>query len=164
MVLCIQRMATTSKLRSPVTHYLNVDLDIYSRYDLQPLVSRLGRKVSVLYVGRESKRYCAHLELANVTSSANSTIHAFCRLIQALPKAELHLWNVATKRSFSVGVQAGETPTTCDFAIRAKTVKAVSEVAAEIVLTIYAPEQLTTSLTLREQSPRPQATSSRPVS
>ena len=137
-------MATTSKIRTPVTHFLNVDLDVYSRNDLQPLVSRLGGKVSVLYVGRERKRYSAHLELTKVTSSADSTISAFCRLIQTLPKAEMNLWTAATRRSFSVGVEAGETPTTRDFVIRPKTVKAVSELAAEIVFTIYAPEQLTT--------------------
>jgi hypothetical protein len=37
------------------THFLNVDLDIYSKADLQPLVSALAKKIMVLYVGRASK-------------------------------------------------------------------------------------------------------------
>ena len=94
---------------------LNVDLAISSTYDLQPIVNRFGR--------------------------ADSTIRAFCGLIESLPKAERTLWNNAAARSFSIGVQAGTYPNCCDFAIRPKTVKAASDLAAQIVLTIYAPEQ-----------------------
>jgi hypothetical protein len=39
-----------SRGRSPATEFLNVDLDIYSRFDLQPLVKALGKKVIILYV------------------------------------------------------------------------------------------------------------------
>jgi len=57
------------------------------------------------------------------------------------PKAERTLWNNAAVRSFSIGIQAGTHPNPCDFAIQPKTVKAVSDFAAQIVLTIYPPEQ-----------------------
>jgi hypothetical protein len=123
------------------TAFLNVDLDIYSKGDLQPLLNSLARKVIVLYVGRDRRTYCAHLEVAKFAKTADSTIRKFCRLIQALPKRERDLWNRATIRSFSVGVQAGKQPISCDFPIQAKTVKAVSELAAQIVLTVYAPER-----------------------
>lgn len=120
-----------------MTHFLNVDLDIYSRVDLQPLVNALGKKVSALYVGRDGSSYCAHLEIAKITKTVDSTIRALCGLIQALPTAERHLWNAARVRSFSVGIQAGRQPNPCDFAIGAKTVKTVSELSAQIVLTLY---------------------------
>jgi hypothetical protein len=42
---------------SSATHFLNVDLDIYSRSDLQPLVDGFGRKVSVMYVGKLKGKY-----------------------------------------------------------------------------------------------------------
>jgi hypothetical protein len=129
------------KGHSSATHYLNVDLDIYSRHDLRPLVKGFGAKVNVLYVGRDRGQYCAHLEIIQHTGTADSTIWAFCRLIEGLPEPERLLWNNATVRSFSVGVQAGTQPNSCDFTIRPRTVNAVSEVAAQIVLTIYAPEQ-----------------------
>jgi hypothetical protein len=130
---------------SSAAQFLNVDLDIYSRHNLQPLVSSLGKKVTALYVGRNRRKYCAHLEVSKITKTADSTIRAFCELIQALPRAERHLWNAATVRSFSIGVQAGKQPTSCDFAIKAKTVKAVSELGAQIVLTVYAPKTQATS-------------------
>ncbi len=43
--------------RPPITEFLNVDLDIYASYDLQPLVDALGKTVFALYVGRERRGY-----------------------------------------------------------------------------------------------------------
>ncbi len=123
------------------TEFLNVDLDIYSRSDLQPLVNSLGRKVIVLYVGKERRRYGAHLELCRLTKSADSTIKAFCALIRTLRKPERDLWDGATVRDFSVGVRAGKQPSACDFPIQAETLRAVSDLAARIVLTVYAPQE-----------------------
>ncbi|MGA2213587.1 MAG: hypothetical protein ABSH31_09965 [Bryobacteraceae bacterium] len=132
----------TRAFHSSATRYLNVDFDIDSRRDLRPLVKGFGVKVNVLYVGRACGKYCAHLEIAQhtKTATADSTIRAFCRLIEGLPEPKRLLWNNATVRSFSVGIQAGTDPSSCDFTIRPETVKAVSEVAAQIVLTVYAPE------------------------
>jgi hypothetical protein len=45
-------------------------------------------------------------------------------------------------RSRHGGIQAGTHPYSSDFVIGPKTVKAVSDVAAQIVLTVYAPEQI----------------------
>ena len=123
------------------THFLNVDLDIYSNRDLHPLVKRLGRKVIVLHLGRERGQFSAHLEQNIVRGrTADSAIRAFCRLIEKLPPAERVLWNTAAVRSFSIGIQAGARPNPRDFTIRPKTVQAVSAVGADIVITIYAPE------------------------
>jgi hypothetical protein len=132
-----------NKNRSSATHFLNVDLDIYSTYDLQPLVNSLGKEVFALYVGRERRRYCAHLEVAKRTKTADATIRAFCKLILGLPREPRDLWNRATLRSFSIGVQVGNRPTSCDVAIQTNTLTAVCEVAAQIVLTVYAPREST---------------------
>jgi hypothetical protein len=125
------------------TRFLNVDLDIYSSADLQPLVSTLGERVIVLYVGREKRTYSAHLELARVTKNADSTIRHFCALIESLPKAARQLWNNAKNRDFNVGVRAGPQPNSCRFALEAETVKVASDVGARIVLTVYGTEPRT---------------------
>jgi len=129
------------KDRSSATHFLNVDLDIYSRHDLQPLVRAFGRKVIALYVGPDRRRYCAHLELARFSKSADSTIRAFCGLLKSLPSAEQDLWNAAEGRDFNIGVQAGTHPHSSEFALAAETLKAAHELGARIVLTVYAPEE-----------------------
>ena len=127
---------------SSATEFLNVDLDIYASFDLQPLVNSLGKRVMVLYVGRQRRSYTAHLELARCAKSADSAIRGFCALIQALPRAERQLWKRARRRNFSIGIQAGEQPNSSDFAVEAMTVQSVARLGARIVLTIYSPRLL----------------------
>ena len=122
------------------THFLNVDLDIYSKRDLQPLVKCLGRKVVPLYVGREGGSYSARLEVAKQRKTADSTIREFCVLIEHLPKPERALWDSATIRSFNVGIQAGTQPHSSEIFIRPATVRAIAAVYSQVVFTIYAPE------------------------
>lgn len=119
------------------THFLNVDLDPYSRRDLQPLVKSLGANVIVMYAGLEGKRYSAHLEVAGRTRTADSTIRTFCRMIEGLPAPARALWDAASTRSFSIGIQAGTRPSPRDFRLRLQTLEAAAAVDAEIVLTIY---------------------------
>jgi hypothetical protein len=127
---------------NPVTtHFLNVDLDIYSKADLQPLVTALGKKVFVLYVGRIRQTHCAHLELAKITRTADATMRGFCSLIEALPRLERDLWNAAKVRDFNIGVQAGTQPHSTEFALAAETLKAAHELSARVVFTVYATEQ-----------------------
>jgi hypothetical protein len=124
------------------THFLNVDLEISSQHDLQPLVDALGRKVRVPYVGREHGKYGAKLEVARTTRTADSTVRALCDLIRKLPKPARILWDTAVTRSLSIGVQAGEHPNSHDFVIQAETVRAASAVDSQIVLTVYSPALL----------------------
>jgi hypothetical protein len=121
------------------THFLNVDLDIYSRRDLKPLVNRFGTKVIVLFMGKTKRKYSAHLEIERYCTTPDSTIRAFCRLVNDLPEPERNIWDAAVVRSFSVGVQAEIGSPVRDFQVRRETVTAVSEISAEIVLTVYAP-------------------------
>jgi len=124
---------------SPIatTHFMNVDLDLYSRRDLQPLVEAFEKKVFVLYAGRVKRTYCAHLELARNPRNADYAIRAFCALVEALPRQTRDLWNNAKTRDFSVGVQAGARPNPADFVLAAETLKAVSRLHARVVFTIY---------------------------
>jgi hypothetical protein len=123
------------------THFLNVDLDLHSRSDLEPLLSAFGDKVYKLHVGRSGRMYCAHLEVAKRTKGADATIRVFCALIESLPSPLREVWNSATKRDFNIGVQAGIHPFSHEIVLAADTVKAVAEVSARIIFTIYAPEK-----------------------
>lgn len=122
------------------SHFLNVDLDIYSKSDLQPLVDAFGGKVSVLYVGRFRRSYKAVLEVNRTTQDADATIRAICALILALPRPARRLWNEAKMRDFSIGIQPMKDPPSRDFALSAETVKQAASVGARIVITIYAPD------------------------
>ena len=84
------------------TRFLNVDLDIYAKFDLQPLAAAFGLKVFVLYVGREHDLYSAHLELASQPKTADAAIRDFALLILGLPRAKRKLWDTATTRDFNI--------------------------------------------------------------
>jgi hypothetical protein len=123
------------------THFIEVDLDIYSARDLQPIVTTLSEAVSVLHVGRIKRTYSAHLELVKLTKTADKAIKEFCALLKSLPRAERQLWNTAKIRDFNIGVQAGAQPFCTEFALSSDTVRAASDLGARIVFTVYATEK-----------------------
>ena len=90
--------------------FLNVDLEVTSRSDLQPLINAWGNRVFVLYTSGEGRIYRAHLELSRNAKSADSTIRAWCRLISVLPPLKRNLWNRPTTRDFNIGVRADAGP------------------------------------------------------
>jgi hypothetical protein len=125
-------------MATETTHFLNVDLEIDSRWNLQPLVSALGKKVIVLYADRYKRTYMARLELARLTNDPNVIIRSFCAMIRDLPRAERKLWTSAKLRDFSIGVKAGFKPSAYDLALTPQTLKEASEINARIVFTLYA--------------------------
>jgi len=129
-------------INNKTTTFLNVDLDLYSRSNLEPLVAALGQQVSVLYTGRHRKIYEAHLELASLrkTRSADSAIRGFSDLIEALPRAARKLWDTARIRDFNIGVQAALQPHSYKIPLARETVEAATRLQARIVFTVYAPD------------------------
>jgi len=121
------------------TRFLNVDLDLYSRSDLDPLVALFGKKVTVLYSGMNKRSYRAHLEVAKLFKSADATIRAFCSLIETLPPAGREMWNNATILDFNIGVEAGFRPHATEFVLSAAAVLSAASLGARIVFTVYAP-------------------------
>jgi hypothetical protein len=122
------------------THFLNVDLEVSSKSDLQPLAKALEEKLFVLYVGRfgrYKRTYHAHFEVAGMVRDPDSAIRDLCSAIRRLPKPALRLWKSARSRDFNIGVQAGAEPVMYELALQGKSVKAASDVNARIVLTIY---------------------------
>jgi hypothetical protein len=123
------------------SHFLNVDLDVYSRSNLELLVAALGKRVFVLFVGRHKRTYEAHLEVAADAKTADAVIKKFVVLISSLPRAARMLWDTAKSRDFSIEVQAGIQPTVLDIALDPETVRAAASLNARIVITVYAPRK-----------------------
>ena len=122
------------------TRFLNVDLDLHSRSDLQPLVSALGASVIVLFAGRAGRAYEAHLELAwRKNQTPTSIVLAFCRLIERLPRAERERWDAAKTRSFDIGIEAPARNSHYWVAINPEAVSAAARIGAQIAITIYGP-------------------------
>ncbi len=120
--------------------FLNVDLDIYSKTDLQPLVDALGASLIEMWVGRVRRTYEAHLEVSwEKRKTPSSIILRFCKLIRALPPKERKLWNAAKTKSFDIGTEAPKRNNHYWSAVSPEAVHAAAEVGAQIAITIYGP-------------------------
>lgn len=128
-------------MRKKATNFLNVDLDLYSRSNLEPLVAAFGGRVSVMYVGRHRQMYEAHLELAKMIKNADVVIRGFKDLVETLPPSTKKLWDTAETRDFNIGIQAGMQPHSFELPLAQKTVAICSRLKARIVFTVYAPER-----------------------
>jgi hypothetical protein len=134
--------STTDLVAETMTDFINVDLDIYSRSDLEPLVTALGERVDVLYVGRQRRTCAAHLELpfGFKPYNADAMIRRFAALIDSLPKAQRKLWDTAKTRQFSIGVGAGLQPFSYEMVLSCEAVEPAAKLNARIGFTVYAPQ------------------------
>jgi hypothetical protein len=65
------------------THFLNVDLDVWSRRDLTPLADHFAG--ITLHLGRTSRGWRASFESARQYAGAEPTVRALLRAVDALP-------------------------------------------------------------------------------
>ncbi len=123
------------------TYFLNVDLDIYAAQPLDDLAAAFGKTVRALFVGRERRRYSAHLALraSGYGQSPDRIILGFVRLIEKLPRSQRSTWNRALLRQFNIGIQAEKQPRSFELPVKAKTLAAAARVGADLVVTVYAP-------------------------
>jgi hypothetical protein len=128
------------------TLFLNVDLDIRSKSNLQPLVDAMGDKIIVMYVGRVKRYHQARLELdgshrnaAGHKRSPEAIILGFCKVIGRLPPGARELWDDSKTREFDIGIESGKPYKFYWFDLSPKALQAALEVNAQIAVTIYWP-------------------------
>ena len=119
------------------THFLNIDLDLWSASPLDPLVKAFGRKVLILHVGREGRQFSAHLELAISSDNPDLLLRRFVALVERLPRPARALWNRARVREFNIGIQGAAQPHSFELHLKDATVRAVAGVNARIGMTVY---------------------------
>ena len=119
------------------TQFLNVDLDLYASVPLDRLVAAFGKNVLVLHVGKERRRFSAHLELATPPRDPDRALRRFVECVAALPPAARRLWRRAEIREFNIGIQAAAQPHSFEWHVSPKTLRAVAGVNARIGTTVY---------------------------
>jgi hypothetical protein len=130
---------TAGTFDEEATNFLNVDLDIFSKSRLEPLVVAFGDAVWVHYVGREGSRYGAHLELG-FPRNADTGIKALAALVRQLPTSAWNLWKNAQVKDFNIGIQGGIKPHYCEFPLQLDTLREIVKLGARVVITVYAAE------------------------
>jgi hypothetical protein len=120
--------------------FLNVDLDIYSKADLRPLVDALGNSIIEMGVGQVCRTYEAHLEVGwEPRKTPSSIILRFCKLINALPPTKRRLWNSAKTKSFDIGIESPKRNMHFWSVVSPEAVRAAAKVGAQIAITVYGP-------------------------
>jgi len=132
-------------------HFINIDLELASFDDLQPLIDELGESVLVLYSDKvpNLNEYWASLEIKDYDiyqsyddktqdiGGVDVLLSAFCDLLENLSPQSQSLWKKCKKREFDVGFGCGNTEKSFHTQIRAETLKRVSELSANVLITVY---------------------------
>ena len=120
------------------TQFLNVDLDVVGQFDLDPLVKALEvRGVFCLHHGQQEEKWRASFELAGGAESPATTIEKLVYAVRRLDPAARGLWNGADERTFDLGIEAGAEPHAYHAALDTQVLRAIAEVGARLVITVY---------------------------
>jgi hypothetical protein len=128
-------MSTTSELQ-----FLNVDLEVRSSTDLQPLIDDLGEDVVNLHTGRVHDHYLATFE-AIISGDADHRISYLCGLVDQLDSEARQSWEQASSKVFDIGYEAGVGPKSYESNLRPETIAAVARTGAAIRVTVYPPSK-----------------------
>jgi hypothetical protein len=133
------------------THFITVDLDVYSKRRLAALAEGFGQKAMVHYEGRWGSRYGAFFGSYAAVRTASrpggptcdEIIQGWAALIKRLPPHARRLWRSAQSRVFNIGIQAGPDPHALKTEVSARIIRQIEKLRASIVITTYRPEQPT---------------------
>jgi hypothetical protein len=119
------------------TRFINVDLELRATKDLTELVQAFEPGAAALNCMPLDDGYLANLELDTQPTEAEGAIRSFIKLIERLPPRARELWNNAPGRDFSIGVQAGSTPSSFELALTPEVLKLAADVGARVTFVVY---------------------------
>jgi hypothetical protein len=92
----------------PGPHFINVDLEVWSKEDLASMARWLEDKCLLLHAGKIRGRFHLSIEASCSSTTPDEAISALLQIVRALPPAAKRLWKRAESRVFNVGYDAGE--------------------------------------------------------
>lgn len=118
--------------------FLNIDLDVKSRYSLAPLIAAWPWAQRPLQNNRWLV-FSAH----GGGDTAESTAQDLIELVGALSPAARRCWNRASSRTFDVGVRASMDGRAFEgVQLSAKTLSRIASIGARLQITVYRPERV----------------------
>jgi len=130
-------VTVTEQQGKATANYLNVDLEIRSRSDLQPLADAVADRLFVLHIGKVAGSFFLSLEVLCLPGGPDAAIKQLGRVMSRLPAPARRLWTGARDRVFDIGIEATVGSTTLALALEPETVKLVGRLKARIALTVY---------------------------
>jgi hypothetical protein len=121
--------------RSRGQFFVNVDLDIETELDPEPLIRAFEPHAYSLE--RPPGRASFELNLPIAPSHPEPLIREFVRLVGLMPPPVRAVWDKASRRVLDIGIQSRRRPFSETHAITASTLAEVARVGAEIAFTVY---------------------------
>ncbi len=133
-------------------HFINIDLEIKSLKNLQPIIEELGDKVFVLFNDKpfqNSDEYWLSLEIRDYDTYQNFDdekqeiggvdiiLSAFCNLLEGLSVNSKKLWERCHQKEFDVGFACGNTEKSYHTTIKSETLQRIAKLGATIHFTVY---------------------------
>lgn len=115
-----------------LTHFLNVDLDLYVAEGMDELLKALQ---PAIVISRDGTR--ATLEVDLQPDSPEDALRRFVKLVDKLSPNKRAIWNKAIAREFNIGVQAGKHPHSMQFTLSNEAVALANSLSASVAFTVY---------------------------
>jgi hypothetical protein len=116
------------------SRYLNVDLEVWSRMNLEPLVQAFG--AVNLHHGLISGRWHASFEV-EPEADAETALAALIQRVRGLDPVARSRWDAAERRESNIGIQAGEGPEAFELPLSSETLAALAQLGGRLVITVY---------------------------
>jgi hypothetical protein len=119
--------------------FLNVDLEIESRPNLEPLLSALGDRVYVLHAESKPNKRCAFLEISRYwrNPTPDRVIGSLCDLLDNLPPKAKQTWQKARRKTFSIGVELNPTERAGHMNLSNESLRRISTLGGTVNVTCY---------------------------
>jgi len=122
------------------TRLLNVDLDLKSVAEPEPLIKALGRTVLCQRVGKVGRAHWIRLMLSRQPSSPTDAILGFAKLVTKLPDDPRAIWEKAQSKEFDIGIESGFEPFSAEWVLERRVIEVIAELGARLRITVYAPD------------------------
>ena len=122
------------------TRLLNVDLDVKSVAELEPLTEALGSAVLSQRVGNVGRAHRVRFMLSRQPASPTDAILEFAKLVATLPDDRRAIWEKAQSKEFDIGLESGFEPFSAEWVLERRVIEAIAALGARLRITVYAPD------------------------
>ena len=123
--------------------FLNIDLDLVTAAEPSRLLADMGDAVFVLYSGPTDDGHLTSLEIAGDSTTPESTMQEFRRILDQLEAPAKHEWLQARKKEFNFGFETEEAPKQVKFSLSPKVISMLAETGGSFGITVYRNAEIT---------------------
>jgi hypothetical protein len=122
------------------TRLLNVDIDVKSVAEPEPLIKALGWPVLCQRVGKVGRAHWVRFMLSRQPASPADAILGFAKLVTKLPDDHRAIWEKAQSKEFDIGIESGFEPFSAEWVLERRVIEVIAELGARLRITVYAPD------------------------